>query len=504
MGLHNGPVYTSADINANRNVAGGGINIAQRVMNAGDAGHILLSQAVAETLMQLSEWRGCVKDLGECEVKHGVRLRIYNLVMPECGNADTPSKFCKVDHTGDREVALSVLPFKPVPQGPEGEALADGLISEIIQALGGVPQIRVARLAAAHFADSTASLEVGSRLPGVTYILSGTIRHAAGRMRVLCELADTAHATRHWSRTYQSSAPDPFDGQEEVARSIAADVSGALLTISARGAGAARSGKLGAADLVRRAHRAVFAAYGRAEIEEASSLVREAIALAPNYGPAYGYLGLYLQQRVINGFSPDPDQDRAEALQSVERALQLAPADTEVLQNAGLVFVSQSRTERAIGVLRRAVEIAEFNLVAWGYLGLALGWSGGERDIEESQAIFDRVIRVTPDHPSMPYWLYFKAGTCFRQGKHEEALECARRCVERQPQFLVGLLSYANALGLAGRFSEAMEVVGRVLALSPGTGQQQYIGELKHVVCTDDRVRPHIAGLIAAGIFTGV
>jgi class 3 adenylate cyclase len=76
IGLHNGPVYCSADINANKNVAGGGINVAQRVMDCGDAGHILLSQSVADTLLQLSEWRGAVQDLGECEVKHGVRLRL--------------------------------------------------------------------------------------------------------------------------------------------------------------------------------------------------------------------------------------------------------------------------------------------------------------------------------------------------------------------------------------------------------------------------------------------
>jgi eukaryotic-like serine/threonine-protein kinase len=92
MGIHTGPVYRIADINANRNVAGGGINIAQRVMDCGDAGHILLSSAEADVLRQLRTWSGNVHDLGEVEVKHGVRLHIYNLYTSEAGNLGTPTK----------------------------------------------------------------------------------------------------------------------------------------------------------------------------------------------------------------------------------------------------------------------------------------------------------------------------------------------------------------------------------------------------------------------------
>jgi tetratricopeptide (TPR) repeat protein/class 3 adenylate cyclase len=92
MGLHSGPVYRIADINANQNVAGGGINIAQRVMDCGDAGHILTSQSVADVLGQLSSWKECLHDLGEAEVKHGVRVHLYNLYTDEAGNAGLPQK----------------------------------------------------------------------------------------------------------------------------------------------------------------------------------------------------------------------------------------------------------------------------------------------------------------------------------------------------------------------------------------------------------------------------
>lgn len=401
------------------------------------------------------------------------------------------------------EIGVAVLRFRAVPQNAEAEAFSDGLAEETIQALGGIPRIRVAsRIAAARFEDGKSSMDVLSRALKANYVLTGTVRHSGTRVRVLSELADTGNGSRLWSRTYDSGNTDPFDAQEEIARSIAAAVSGALLTIDASGNVSGET--LDAPALVRRAHRAVFAAYSRAGIEEATGLLRQAMAVAPYYAPAYAYLGLYLQQLVISGFSLDPERDRAEALGSVERALQLAPGDAEVLQNAGLVFASQFQAQRAIGVLRRAVEIAEFNLVAWGYLAFALGWTGSDNDMAEAQAIFDRLIRETPDHPSMPYWLYFKAGVCFRQGKYDEALDCTRRCVERQPQFLVGLMSYANALGLTGRLDEAREVIGRVLALSPHASEQHYIHELIQVVSTVDLVRPHIAGLVAAGIFKGV
>ncbi len=92
MGIHSGPVYRVADINTNQNVAGGGINIAQRVMDCGDAGHILASRAIAEMLEQVSNWAPAIHDLGEAEVKHGVRVRIYNLFTEDAGNPGIPQK----------------------------------------------------------------------------------------------------------------------------------------------------------------------------------------------------------------------------------------------------------------------------------------------------------------------------------------------------------------------------------------------------------------------------
>ena len=106
MGLHSGPVYRVSDINDSRNVAGGGINIAQRVMDCGDAGHILLSKAVADTLLQLGGWEGKLQDLGEVELKHGAKVDVYSLIDGELGNPMIPAKV---------KAQRDIIPEVPIP-----------------------------------------------------------------------------------------------------------------------------------------------------------------------------------------------------------------------------------------------------------------------------------------------------------------------------------------------------------------------------------------------------
>jgi len=102
MGLHTGPVYRIEDINANKNIAGGGVNIAQRVMDCGDAGHILLSKTYTDYLLQLGEWAHNLRDLGECGVKHGLKLHLFNFYDGEVGNPETPRKLLRNDDAPPR------------------------------------------------------------------------------------------------------------------------------------------------------------------------------------------------------------------------------------------------------------------------------------------------------------------------------------------------------------------------------------------------------------------
>ena len=110
MGIHTGPVYRIADINANRNVSGGGINVAQRVMDVGDAGHILLSRAVAEVLMELSAWSGQLHDLGETAVKHGLVLHLFNLYTDQSGNPAVPERFASAISKSQSQSTPRLIP----------------------------------------------------------------------------------------------------------------------------------------------------------------------------------------------------------------------------------------------------------------------------------------------------------------------------------------------------------------------------------------------------------
>src|SRR6202030_3977525 len=93
MGIHSGPVSGVVDVNNRPNLAGAGLNMAQRMMDCGDAGHILLSKHVAEDLEEYEQWRPLLHDLGSCEVKHGVRVSVVNLYSDQFGNGTLPRKF---------------------------------------------------------------------------------------------------------------------------------------------------------------------------------------------------------------------------------------------------------------------------------------------------------------------------------------------------------------------------------------------------------------------------
>lgn len=182
--------------------------------------------------------------------------------------------------------------------------------------------------------------------------------------------------------------------------------------------------------------------------------------------------------------------------------MELAPRDPHALENAGLVFYHCSRHERSVGTLRRAVEIAPFNLVAWGYLAISLGVAGDEREAAEAGRILDRLLETAPEHPSLPYWHYFRGAVLTREGRLEEAAASAGRTVELQPHFFLAAVMLANALGALGRAEEARAVWQRVRAVHPAFTAEGYAGEILKQALTPERAEPHLAGLRSAGILS--
>jgi adenylate cyclase len=260
--------------------------------------------------------------------------------------------------------------------------------------------------------------------------------------------------------------------------------------------------QLDAWGLLHRAYHFWNHAFSREGLEDALAQARRAVELDPSYAAAHAFLGLYLIQRVIHVLTPRLEEERAEALAAAERAVELAPRDPKALENAGLVFYHCSLHERSVGVLRRAVEIAPFNLVAWGYLALSLGVAGAEGEVAEARRILDRLLETTPDHPSVPYWLYFKGAVLTRQGQLDEAAECARRTVELQPYFFLASVMLANALGSLDRLEEARAAWQRVQAIHPAFPAACYAHDIHLQALTPERAEPHLAGLRKAGLLT--
>src|SRR5438477_860838 len=241
MGIHSGPVNEVTDLNEQANIAGAGINIAQRVMDCGDAGHILVSKRVADDLEQYLQWRSLLHELGECEVKHGLRISLLNLYGDEAGNPELPEKFRQAKKKGqtalgaaasdapvrhDEGLWLAVLPFKSSGDA-EMESFADGLGEEITT---GLSRFRYRSVVASGSAgrvkgESGDERTIGARL-GVRYVLEGSIRKGGAGIRVSAKLVDTQMGAQLWAENYnrELQTVSIFAAQDDVAARIVATV----------------------------------------------------------------------------------------------------------------------------------------------------------------------------------------------------------------------------------------------------------------------------------------
>src|SRR6266480_1487277 len=235
MGIHSGPVNEVVDLNEQANIAGAGINIAQRVMDCGDAGHILVSKRVADDLEHYSQWRPLLHDLGECEVKHGLRISILNLYSDEVGNPELPEKFRQEKKKGQtapamtrrgEELWVAVLPFKSSGD-TEMASFANGLGEDITTGLSRFRYLSVvARASAARLKGETGDERaLGAKL-GARYVLEGSIRKGGSGIRMTAQLVDTQTGAQLWAETYNRDlrATSVFAAQDDVAARLVATV----------------------------------------------------------------------------------------------------------------------------------------------------------------------------------------------------------------------------------------------------------------------------------------
>jgi len=263
MGIHSGPVNKVNDVNDRANIAGAGINIAQRVMDCADGGHILLSKRTAEDLSQSRPWRPFLHDLGECSVKHGVPLSLVNLYTDQIGNPTLPEKVKRAQEEQavtaaatksppmirrrtvfiaagalvlaalavawfviprQSEKSIAVLPFENFSDDKENAFFADGIQDDILTSLAQVEGLRViSRTSVMGYRGGKGShnLRSISKELGVGNILEGSVRREGNRVAVTVQLIDAQHDRHLWANRYDRTLADSLGLQGELAAEIA-------------------------------------------------------------------------------------------------------------------------------------------------------------------------------------------------------------------------------------------------------------------------------------------
>src|SRR5947207_3668514 len=280
MGMHSGPVSGVVDVSGRANIAGAGINIAQRVMDCGDAGHVLVSRHMAEDLEQYGHWKRHLHDLGECEVKHGVRVSVANLYTENLGNPEVPQKFRQARKaiapvvrekkgrgwliaasvvliaaliiaavllsrrsapvaTGSGapstppaapmpaaaaipEKSIAVMPFENLSRDPDNAYFADGIQDEILTRLSKIADLKViSRTSTQHYKSAPENLPEIARLLGVANILEGSVQKSADSVRVNVQLIKAVNDSHLWADTFDRKLTDIFSVESEVAKAIA-------------------------------------------------------------------------------------------------------------------------------------------------------------------------------------------------------------------------------------------------------------------------------------------
>jgi TolB-like protein/class 3 adenylate cyclase/Flp pilus assembly protein TadD len=488
MGVHSGPVNRVPDVNDKTNIAGSGMNVAQRVLDCGDAGHILLSKHVAEDLGQYRHWQPHLHDLGECEVKHGLRLHLFNLCKDDLGNPQVPGKLkrrrWKRDSAPVRPVgaprfsmflavllaglaialvisslilfyraqsrvitssvspvapgnapasipekSVAVLPFENLSDEKENAYFADGVQDEILTNLARVADLKViSRTSTMQYKPGTPRdlREIGQRL-GVTHVVEGSVQRAANRVRVNAQLTDARTDEQLWAQTYDRDLADVFAIQSEIAKAIADQLQAKLSPGEKSEIERPPTIDITAFELYAQAKNVLAVRNARANLLEAVDLLNQAIAHDPSFFRAYCQLAQTHDRLYFLGYDHTPAR-LALAEAAIQAAFRLRP-------DAG-----EAHLARAQNLYR-------------GYLA----YDGALAELEVA-------ARTLPNDAGV---FELKGFIQRRQGKQEEAVRSLERAIELDPRNTFTLQQIALSYHHLRRFVEEKSVLDRALAIEP-------------------------------------
>ena len=451
MGIHSGPVSGVIDVTGRTNLAGAGLNFARRVMECGDAGHILLSKHVAEDLEEYDEWRPRLHDLGTCEVKHGVRIGIANLYDSAVGNPQLPNKLRAIQKRRARvrwaevavallvlaaiaagfvfllrgptrsalasvEKSIAVLPFENLSEEKENAYFAEGIKDEILTKLAAVRDLKViSRTSTAKYQSKPDNLKSVAQELGVATILEGAVQKAGDKVRVNVQLID-ARADRHlWAKSYDRDFKDVLAVESEVSQEIADALQANLSPSESHALASAGTGDTEAYDLFLRGEYEFHQSESRQDADannRAEEFYRQALARDPNFADAAAGLARSRLRRhwFFSALTPSELKD---VTSIIDRALALAPNSPEAHLALGLFFY---RGHRQYGIalteFNHTLELQPNNALARLYSGWIYRrrgeWERSLADLQRAQELDPRnagiLVEIGANYQALRLW----------------------------------------------------------------------------------------------------
>src|SRR5438105_8762906 len=492
MGVHSGPVSALTDVNGRVNAAGIGINVAQRLMDCGDAGHILLSKRVAEDLQQNGRWRPHLRDLGEVEVKHGDRVHVFNFYTDDAGNSDRPKKLIQAKPEEGSAVSsankvapkkerfsICVLPFANMSGDPEQEYFSDGISEDIITDLSKVSALHVvSRNTAFTFKGKPVDVrQVASQL-NVSHVLEGSVRKAGGRVRITSQLIDGSNDSHIWAERYDRDLNDIFAIQDEISHAIVDALKVKLLPEEKKAIEHRGTENVDAYNLFLMARQTYATGYSAdpRRLDAIVRMCRRAVEIDPNYADPWALIALaeVLLRSDVGRQGGDG------GLAAAERALALNPDLAEAHAVKARILSEENRIDEA----RREIDIA-LRLDSESY---QVNRNAGllkfrQKQIEEAAAYWEKAVTLEQGDfgsAGMLVTIYTALG------KHEAAQRAAQISLERCEKVLARDSNYGAALGhsavalaVLGQRDRAQERMEYALLIDPENLTMRY-----NFVCT--------------------
>ena len=380
--------------------------------------------------------------------------------------ADKPVEPPKPVLTLPDKPSIAILPFTNLSSDPEQEYFADGMVDEIITALSRFKALFViARNSSFTYKGRAVDVKQVGRELGVRYVLEGSVRKAANRVRIMGQLVDTATGAHLWADRFDGGLGDIFDLQDQVTESVVGAIAPAVEKAEIERARRKPTESLDAYALYLRGLARLYQFTSRQANEEALRLFNSAIELDPDFASAYGRAAFCYVFRKINGWISGTANEIAEVKRLAQRAVELGKDDAIALAAGGyaLVFVVRD-LEVGPALIDRALVLNSNLAVAWLWGGWVKNFLG---EPESAIERFARAMRLSPLDPFVPGMRGATAFAHFFLGRYDEAASWAAMALQDNPDFQPGLRIAAASNAMAGRLEQAHKAMARLRQVNP-------------------------------------